>query len=172
IHALDCWASPRGGLACTGHSGSWHLTVLPLLYRRTPLGFLLLDKPYDGALAFGSEMFFLQTIQTILGEEVANAVHMSRLTDLKNFNAAVLDNVESGVLTANERGEITFANRRARLTLGVAAEAESLPPLSFDTLFGRRVADAAPPAERAGAGLATGGFTGELCRTDGGPTSG
>ena len=54
-------------------------------------GFLVLDKPYSGGNEFASELFFLQTIQTILAEEVANAVHLSKLVDLKNFNEAVLD---------------------------------------------------------------------------------
>jgi len=133
IHALECWTP--GGLRCGGHAGEWTLTVLPLLYRRTPLGFLVLDKPYNGGAEFASELFFLQTIQTVLGEEVANAVHLSRLVDLKNFNEAVLDNVESGVLTATERGVITFANRLARQTLGLDPEKPLDPELHFDALF-------------------------------------
>jgi two-component system, NtrC family, nitrogen regulation sensor histidine kinase GlnL len=132
IHALECWRT--GELRCSGHTGEWDLTALPLSYRRTPLGFLILEKSYAGGADFASELFFLQTIQTILGEEVANAVHLSRLVDLKNFNEAVLDNVESGVLTATERGAITFANRLARQTLGL--EGPGLEPgLQVDDLF-------------------------------------
>jgi PAS domain S-box-containing protein len=135
IHALDCYQSgaPQG-LACNGHAESWHLTVLPLLYRRTPLGFLVLDKPYTGGGEFASELFFLQTIQTILGEEVANAVALSKLLDLKNFNAAVLDNVESGVLTVNEAGQVTFANRLGRQVLGLP-ETGALEAVEFGAHF-------------------------------------
>ena len=163
IHALDCYAADAaGGLRCTGHAGVWRLTVLPLLYRRAPLGFLVLDKPYQGALGFSSELFFLQTIQTVLGEEVANAVHLSRLVDLKNFNAAVLDNVESGVLTANEHGEITFANRLARQTLGLGPEA-ALDALQFDALFRLDGAtDVAPLAHLLGAAHETAALAGEM----------
>lgn len=167
IHSLECYAADAGGLHCNGHSGRWHLTVLPLLYRRAPLGFLVLDKPYEGALGFGSEMFFLQTIQTVLGEEVANAVHLSRLVDLKNFNAAVLDNVESGVLTANEHGAITFANRLARQTLGLPPD-EAPADLQFDALFG--LYDGAEPVPVAGlldGARETRALSGEMRRPDG-----
>jgi len=166
IHALDCWAG--GAPACDGHTGAGHLMVLPLLYRRAPLGFLVLDKPWSGAAAFGGELFFLQTIQTILGEEVANAVNLSRLVDLKNFNAAVLDAVESGVLTADEHGRITFANRLARAIIGIGAE--SPLELRFDDLF-RLVGPAGTPcdvAQLTGDGVAGAICTGELRRPDGG----
>ncbi len=168
IHALECYEAPaRAGLQCTGHGTQWHLTILPLLYRRAPLGFLVLDKPYEGGPAFANEQFFLQTIQTILGEEVANAVHLSRLVDLKNFNAAVLDNVESGVLTANERGTITFANRRARQILGTGAEEP--PPATFEALFRLDGTGGTPVSFDAllGGANATAAFVGELHRPDG-----
>ena len=99
---------------------------MPLRYRRAPLGFLLLDKSDWQPAEFARELFFLQTIQTVLTEEVANAVHLSRLVDLKNFNAAVLERVESGVLTANASGEVTFMNRLARQTIGLQADVEPL----------------------------------------------
>jgi PAS domain S-box-containing protein len=162
VHALECWTA--AGLRCNGHAGAWHLTVLPLLYRRAPLGFLVLDKAYDGAAALGGELFFLQTIQTILGEEVANAVHLSRLVDLKNFNGAVLEAVESGVVTATDDGELTFANRLARQILGLDAGAALA--LRFDTLF--RLSNAqGEPVQLAGLADA-GAVSGELRRADGG----
>jgi PAS domain S-box-containing protein len=133
VHALECY-EPGQGIVCRGHSGHWRFTVLPLLYRRTPLGFLILDKDAWESAGFAAELFFLQTIQTILTEEVANAVHLSNLVDLKNFNMAVLESIQSGVLTANEQGEIHFANRLAREILGCDPDS-ALPPLSFDTLF-------------------------------------
>jgi PAS domain S-box-containing protein len=134
IHALECFL-PGRGVSCRGHTRSWRFTVLPLLYRRTPLGFLLLDKQRWRGPDFAAELFFLQTIQTILTEEVANAVHLSRLVDLKNFNEGVLESIESGVVTANEQGEIHFANRLARQILGIGADEETLPPQHFDAVF-------------------------------------
>lgn len=165
IHPLDCYASGGSGPHCVGHDGRWHLTVLPLRYRRTPLGFLLLDKPYTGGAGFASELFFLQTIQTILAEEVANAVQFSRLVDLKNFNEAVLDNVESGVLTANERGEIGYLNRRARQILGLGPAED--PPKNFDAIFrsgGGPVFERLTPAAEGGISI-----EGELLGEDGVP---
>lgn len=170
IHALDCYrAGSERGIACRTHAGSWHLTVLPLLFRRAPLGFLVLDKPYAGGDDFAAELFFLQTIQTILGEEVANAVHLSRLVDLKNFNETVLDNIESGVLTANERGEIGFVNRLARQILGLPPGSGATPGLHFDALFqaagdGRREAVFHRILSAAHGGSS---FVGELVRQDG-----
>jgi two-component system nitrogen regulation sensor histidine kinase GlnL len=163
IHPLECWRSGR--LRCEGHAGRFRHTVLPLLYRRTPLGFLVLEKDYAPGGEFGSELFFLQTIQTVLGEEVANAVHLSRLVDLKNFNEAVLDNVESGVVTATESGRLTFANRLARAILGLDASAPLAPDLSFDAVFA--VGDGAPFVawrDREAAGPSRGG---EALRGDG-----
>ena len=134
IHALECYGADRS-LVCNGHGGRWRFTVLPLLYRRAPLGFLLLDKKEWEGPSFAAQLFFLQTIQTLLTEEVANAVHLSRLVDLKNFNEAVLESIESGVLTATEQGEIHFANRLARRLLGLSETQESLPALRFEALF-------------------------------------
>lgn len=134
IHALDCYLRGRG-IVCDGHGHAWRFTVLPLLYRRTPLGFLVLDKQQWVGSSFEAQLFFLQTIQTILTEEVANAVHLSRLVDLKNFNEAVLQSIDSGVLTMSEQGEIGFANRLAREILGLGQD-EILPKgTRFDALF-------------------------------------
>lgn len=134
IHALECFA-PGVGPACSGHPDRWRFTVLPLVYRRGALGFLLLDKDAWDARNFNGDLFLLDTIQTVLTEEVANAAHLSRLVDLKNFNEAVLERIESGVLTANENGDIHFANRLARRTLGVDPGREEIPPLRFEALF-------------------------------------
>jgi two-component system nitrogen regulation sensor histidine kinase GlnL len=163
IHPLECWEG--GAPRCVGHAGAWRLTVLPLLYRRTPLGFLVLDKPYTGGDEFAAELFFLQTIQTILGEEVANAVHLSRLVDLKNFNEAVLDNVESGVVTVSERGTVTFANRLARSILGLEPQAPLPAHWEFDTAF--RIAGEPALARLRRDAARAGGWTGEVRRTDG-----
>jgi signal transduction histidine kinase len=134
IHALECFA-PGVGPSCSGHPERWRFTVLPLVYRRGSLGFLLLDKDAWDAPNFNADLFLLETIQTVLTEEVANAAHLSRLVDLKNFNEAVLERVESGVLTANESGEIHFANRLARRTLGLDPGREAIPALRFEALF-------------------------------------
>ena len=134
IHALECF-EPGPGEACTGHSETWRFTVLPLVYRRTALGFLVLDKERWNATDFRAELFFLETIQTVLTEEVANAAHLSKLVDLKNFNEAVLERIESGVLTANESGAIHFANRLARRTLGLDPGSGAIPAQRFERLF-------------------------------------
>jgi len=134
IHPLDCYVG--GQLRCTGHAHGWRFTVLPLLHRRAVLGFLILDKTDWESDSFSRELFFLQTVQTILAEEVANAVSFSSLADLKNFNEAVLESIDSGVLTFNLRGEATYANRLARHLLSVAEDVERMPPLRFDRLFG------------------------------------
>jgi signal transduction histidine kinase len=133
IHPLDCYVG--GVLRCTGHGHGWRFTVLPLLHRRAPLGFLVLDKSDWETDSFSRELFFLQTVQTILAEEVANAVSFSTLADLKNFNEAVLERIESGVLTFNLRGETTYANRLARDILQLDEATDGMPPLRYDALF-------------------------------------
>lgn len=134
IHTLECYDAVSA-IACTGHRGAWRFTVLPLVYRRTALGFLVLDKEDWQPADFRAELFFLETIQTVLTEEVANAAHLSKLVDLKNFNEAVLERIESGVLTANENAEIHFANRLARTILGIAPGGDSVPARRFETLL-------------------------------------
>ncbi len=166
IHALECYRRDQG-VVCSGHTGQWRFTVLPLLYRRTPLGFLLLDKEAWQGPSFAAQLFFLQTIQTLLTEEVANAVHLSRLLDLKNFNEAVLESIESGVLTANEQGEIHFANRLARRTMGLHETQEALPALLLDSLFQIGAAGAGALASILALPQGRGRFEGLLHRQDG-----
>jgi len=166
IHPLECFTNGAPhGLACAGHERTWHLTVLPLRYRRSPLGFLLLDKEYAGNEVFLGEIFFLQTVQTILAEEVANAVHLSRLVDLKNFNEAVLDHVESGVVTANEAGELSYANRRARQILGLTGAPG--PDDHLDQLFPAVHGSDSVRTRILTSPQATSTFEGELMRRDG-----
>ncbi len=166
IHALECYVRDRG-VVCSGHAERWRFTVLPLLYRRAPLGFLVLDKEEWQGPSFAAQLFFLQTIQTLLTEEVANAVHLSRLLDLKNFNEAVLESIESGVLTANEQGEIHFANRLARRTLGLRETQETLPALLLDSLFQIGAAGAGALASILALAEGRGSFEGLLHRRDG-----
>jgi two-component system nitrogen regulation sensor histidine kinase GlnL len=162
IHPVECYG--RDGVRCNGHAAAWNLSVLPLLYRRSPLGFLVLDKPYAGGAVFDAERFFLQTIQTILAEEVANAVHLSKLVDLKNFNEAVLDNVESGVVTVTEAGAMPFANRLARQILGLEASDVLPATLAFDACF---EVEAKPALALLKAAPAGGSWLGEALRRDG-----
>jgi signal transduction histidine kinase/DNA-binding response OmpR family regulator len=118
-------------IACLAMKKPWEHTVIPLLYKGRWLGFLLLRKVYATRLAYLGDYHFISTIQTILTEEVANAVNISRLRELKNFNETVLENINSGVLTTDNFGRIVFLNGRATEILGDLSGQK----LGFDDLF-------------------------------------
>jgi PAS domain S-box-containing protein len=136
---------------CLEMTSAWRLTAAPLLYKGRWLGFLVIAKPYAARRAYLSDYHFINTIQTILTEEVANASTISRLRSLKNFNETVLENMTSGVLTTDASGGIVFLNGRARAMLGQAANGLSFDglfanPFGSGSLFGRL---ASPEAESA-----------------------
>lgn len=116
---------------CLELKAPWEHTVVPLLYKGRWLGFLIIKKRYHSRREFVGEYHFMNTIQTILTEEVANAVNISRLRNLKNFNETILENINSGVLKTDRNGTVIFCNRRAREILGTAAEGH----VTFDGLF-------------------------------------
>jgi PAS domain S-box-containing protein len=155
IRGLDEFA----GSAVTAAPG---VVVVPLLFRDTALGFLLLHGDWSRR-QLDEELAFLQTIQTILAEEVANAVTLSRLVDLKNFNAAILEQIQSGVMTVNAAGEITFTNRLARQILAIPAST----PLHVTSVFPEDAARVQEIADRADGAGTRYGFEARLRRGDG-----
>ena len=117
VFSLD--GDPAGAMpACLAMQARWSCTAAPLLYKNRWLGFLLVQKTYRSRRAYLDDYHFINTMQTILSEEVANAVNISRLRQLKNFNEAVLENMNGGVLTTDGAGIVDFVNERARALIG------------------------------------------------------
>lgn len=130
MFTLESCGGPRTR-TCLEMTGQWESTVVPLLYKGRWLGFLLMKKVYRSRKAYLKDYHFINTIQTILTEEVANAVNISRLRNLKDFNEAVIENINSGVLTTDREGRVTFLNGGARELIGPRSEEE----LFLDGLF-------------------------------------
>jgi PAS domain S-box-containing protein len=130
IFSLDSFTD-GAPLTCLSATGAWGNSAIPLLYKGRWLGFLLLRKRYASNREYLADYHFLTTIQTILTEEVANAVNISRLRNLKDFNETILENINNGVLKTDRSGEIVFVNSRAREILGESADGK----LQFDDLF-------------------------------------
>ncbi len=118
-------------VTCLSARNSWSNSAIPLLYKGMWLGFLLLRKKYASRRDYIADYHFLTTIQTILTEEVANAVNISRLRNLKDFNETILENINNGVLKTDRSGEIVFVNSRAREILGDSTDGK----LRFDDMF-------------------------------------
>jgi signal transduction histidine kinase/ActR/RegA family two-component response regulator len=116
---------------CHDMNASWEHTAIPLLYKGRWLGFLLMNKPYRRKGDYLNDYHFINTLQTILTEEVANAVTISNLRNLKNFNETILKNINSGVITSDKTGRIIFMNGRASELLGGL----SAGTMHFDELF-------------------------------------
>ncbi len=134
IFALD-GAAPDGVRTCLSMTVRWAHTAVPLLYKSRWLGFLVVRKPYRSRKAYVNDYHFINTIQTILSEEVANAVNISRLRQLKDFNETVLENMNGGVLTTDAAGLVTFLNERARELAGGASLGRPLDEI-FANPFG------------------------------------
>lgn len=130
VFTLDSLAE-EAPQSCLSAKGSWSNSAIPLLYKGMWLGFLVLRKKYASKRQYLDDYHFLTTVQTILTEEVANAVNISRLRNLKDFNETILDNINNGVLKTDRSGEIVFVNSRAREILGDAADGK----IRFDDLF-------------------------------------
>ena len=116
---------------CLEMTKVWEHTVIPLLYKGCWLGFIVIKKQYESRRSYLNDYHFITTIQTILTEEVANAVSISRLRNLKNFNETVLENINNGVLMTDRTGRIIFINSRAKEMLGDIRIGE----IRFDDLF-------------------------------------
>jgi len=103
---------------CVASTRPWDNTVIPLLFKGRWLGFLIFRKSYKSRMDYLKDYYFINTIQTIFTQEVANAVNISRLRNLKDFNETILENINSGVLKTDKNGKIVFLNRRGREILG------------------------------------------------------
>ncbi|MCK4236615.1 MAG: response regulator [Candidatus Krumholzibacteria bacterium] len=122
---------------CLEMNRRWEHTIIPLLYKGRWLGFLLIKKVYNSRREYLNDYHFINTIQTIITEEVANAVNISHLRNLKNFNETILENINSGVLTTDREGKIVFLNSMAKEILGVTANEGILFDDLFQNHFGR-----------------------------------
>ncbi|MBN1164458.1 MAG: response regulator [Candidatus Krumholzibacteriota bacterium] len=122
-------------VACLNMRKKWNNTVIPLLYKGRWLGFLIIQKNYRSRGAYLNDYHFINTIQTILTEEVANAVNISRLRNLKDFNATILENINSGVLKTDRSGNVVFVNGRAKEILGSDTDSQHFNDL-FENPFG------------------------------------
>ncbi|MDH3198949.1 MAG: hypothetical protein OEO21_12000, partial [Candidatus Krumholzibacteria bacterium] len=109
IHPLEDY---EGGTPCSclESTAPWRVTVIPLRHRSHPLGFLILEKAYANGFAFKWDYDFLNTLQTIFVEEIANASYISELRRLGRFNNKVLDNIQSGVVTTDLDGNVRYCN--------------------------------------------------------------
>ncbi|MBD3178675.1 MAG: response regulator [Candidatus Latescibacteria bacterium] len=122
---------------CVASTVSWENTVIPLLFKGRWLGFLLFRKRYKSRMDYLKDYYFINTIQTIFTQEVANAVNISRLRNLKDFNETILENINSGVLKTDKKGKIVFLNRKGREILGFRVS----DSMYFNDLFEKREAD-------------------------------
>ena len=117
---------------CLGMKEPWNDSVVPLIYKGKWLGFLFIRKEYKSRRSYLYDYHFINTIQTILSEEVANAVNISRLRNLKDFNETILENINSGVIKTDKTGRVVFRNNRAREIFGD----ETAGDLHFNGIFG------------------------------------
>ncbi|MFO7915803.1 MAG: response regulator [Candidatus Krumholzibacteriales bacterium] len=117
---------------CVASTEPWDNTVIPLLFKGRWLGFLVFRKNYSSRMDYLKDYYFINTIQTIFTQEVANAVNISRLRNLKDFNETILENINSGVMKTDKNGKIVFLNRKGREILGYKAS----DAVYFNDLFG------------------------------------
>jgi signal transduction histidine kinase len=136
IHSLESY---RGGkyISCLEGDTQWRMTVIPLRHRNRPLGFLLLEKDYKDGYGFKGDYDFLNTLQTIFVEEIANASYISELRHLSRFNNKVLDNIRSGVITTDLQGTVNYSNEWAR-GMCPTLRGPKPDPMHFDDLFKSR----------------------------------
>lgn len=118
-------------VTCLASEKPWEHTVITLLFKGKWLGFLILRKSYKSRMSYLRDYHFINTIQTIFTEEVANAVNISRLRNLKNFNETILENINSGVLKTDKDGRIIFLNSKAKEIIGESHNGN----IHFDEIF-------------------------------------
>ncbi|MBU8922054.1 MAG: response regulator [Bacteroidales bacterium] len=121
---------------CLAMNGMWTDSVVPLLYRGRWLGLLLIRKTYENRRSYLNDYHFINTIQTILTEEVANAENISRLRNLKDFNETILENMGSGVIKTDRDGNVVFRNSLARELTGDVSGGKICFNDIFDNPFG------------------------------------
>lgn len=131
IHPIETY---REGAytACLDRHKPWKFTVIPLKHRNRSLGFLFVEKLYRSGLFFRSNFHFFNALQTILGQEVANASYISELRQLGRFNKSILDNITSGVVTTDLEGNVRFFNERAAR---MCPQLRGKDRIRFDGLF-------------------------------------
>ncbi|MEJ2722420.1 MAG: response regulator [bacterium] len=112
IHTIESY-DDRVFSTCLERLKPWKFTVVPLRHRNRSLGFLVIEKLYRSGRRFKADYLFLNTIQTILAEEVANASYISELRQLGRFNRKVLENINSGVITTDLDGYVAYFNQLA-----------------------------------------------------------
>lgn len=116
---------------CLAAEEPWENTVIPLLFKGRWLGFLVLRKKYHSRMDYLNDYHFINTMQTIFTEEVANAVNISKLRKLKDFNETILENINSGVLKTDKDGKIVFLNSTAKRIIGETSAGK----IYFNELF-------------------------------------
>ncbi len=131
IHSLESYTDGRF-TACLESAAPWKVTLIPLRHRNRALGFLFLEKSYATNQSFRIDYHFLNTVQTIFAEEVANASYISELRQLSRFNEKILENINSGVITTDIEGNVRFLNKRARSLCPRLTEAKHI---HFDDVF-------------------------------------
>jgi nitrogen-specific signal transduction histidine kinase len=136
IHSLESYGGGKY-ISCLEGDSPWRMTILPLRHRNRPLGFLLLEKDYENGYDFKGDYDFLNTLQTIFVEEIANASYISELRHLSRFNNKVLDNLRSGVLTTDRNGTVNYSNEWAR-GMCPGLRSSSPAPEHFNELFRSR----------------------------------
>jgi len=136
IHSLESYKSGKY-TSCLEETSPWHTSVIPLKHRNQPLGFLVLEKEYKNGFNFRSDYEFLNTLQTIFVEEIANASYISELRHLGRFNKKVLDNIRSGVITTNSQGAINYSNEWAQGMCPVL-RGDKQGQVHFDDIFKSR----------------------------------
>jgi signal transduction histidine kinase len=93
--------------------GGPRIIALPLEHQNVRLGFLLLlfGTPAHRDTASRKFLPFLQTIQVMLGEEIASAQMLDRIRYIGKFNSRVLETVKSSIWVIDEEGRTIFCNR-------------------------------------------------------------
>ena len=139
IHPLEGYGESVPA-PCLERSQPWQFTVIPLRHRSRPVGFLLLEKHYTDGFDFKWDYDFLNTLQTIFVEEIANANYISELRRLGRFNNKILDNIRSGVITTDAEGTIRYHNVWAEDMCPRLLERtrKDAPTIRFDSMFEAR----------------------------------
>jgi PAS domain S-box-containing protein len=131
IHSMESYEG-RVYNTCLESLKPWRFTVVPLRHRNRALGFITIDKRYSSGQSYRIDYHFLNTIQTILTGEVANAAYISELRQLSRLNQKVLDNINSGVITTDLSGRIRFFNQHA---LSICPYLKKRRDLHFNDVF-------------------------------------
>ncbi len=123
-------------LTCLEMKSKWNDTIVPLIYKGRWVGFLYIKKKYPSRASYLKDYHFINTIQTILSEEVANAVTISKLRDLTHFNETILENIHGGVIKTDKTGKVIFRNLRAKELTSEISKSETHFNDHFGNPFG------------------------------------